>query len=720
MMPAKLLILDDDPLTCNTIAAIARMAGLTVKYTSDPQKFFEITQAWQPDFLAIDLIMPQMDGVQVMVELANQQCRAKIFITSGVGSRVLEAAGRAAGEHGLNICGVLPKPFTPTELRSLLESPSAEPSGATHRQRPAPAGPQVKAEDLAKAMANGEITLVYQPKIECNTGRLAGFEVLARWLHADLGNIPPSDFIPLAEQHGLIDKLTANIVDKSLQWLSEFKIGATGPVLQQQLDLLLKSVSLSINISARSLSNLTLFEYITERCQFWSIAPDRLILELTETSAMDDPVSSLDMLTRLRMKGFQLSIDDFGTGYSSMLQLVRLPFSEIKVDKSFVITARDSQESRTVIKSIVELGHSLGLQTTAEGIEDAETLDYIRETGCRLAQGYFIAVPMAEKALSAWILNREQTRERQRLDSLHALNLLDTPIEERFDRLTRLAKRLFNVPIVLISLVDEKRQWFKSVQGLDVTETPRELSFCTRTIGDDTIYQVPDASIDPGFADNPFVTGSPGIRFYAGAVLHSPDGSRIGTLCLIDTHPRTLDSSELRLLQDLALMTEHEFINDKAISTDLLTGLMNIQAFEARAAQALELAYHQKLDASMLRFRLDQLSHINRSDGALLKEQMLLEFSDILRRSWRSSDLIARVGDHDFAVLLLDTKDLVTKCMLQRLQSAVAISNSSGTLPIAYSIGVSRALPGEKTDFTQLLENAADHMYEAEIKGQLV
>jgi EAL domain-containing protein (putative c-di-GMP-specific phosphodiesterase class I) len=121
---------------------------------------------------------------------------------------------------------------------------------------------------------------------------------------------------------------------------------------------------------------------------------------------MVDPVLSLDLITRLRVKGFQLSIDDFGTGFSSMVQLVRLPFSEIKVDKSFVMRAQQSQESRSVIKSIIDLGHSLDLLVAAEGVEDQATLDYLNNTGCDLAQGYLISRPMREKAVRNWIERR--------------------------------------------------------------------------------------------------------------------------------------------------------------------------------------------------------------------------------------------------------------------------------------------------------------------------
>jgi len=165
---------------------------------------------------------------------------------------------------------------------------------------------------------------------------------------------------------------------------------------------------LSVNISARTLTDFQIVDRIAARCLETGIDPALVSLELTETSAMEDPVMSLDLLTRFRMKGFQLSLDDFGTGYSSMLQLVRLPFSEIKVDKSFVMTAMRSQESRTVVKSVVDLGHSLGLSVTAEGVEDVQTLDYLRSIGCDRAQGFFIGRPMNEDAVATWRAERIQ------------------------------------------------------------------------------------------------------------------------------------------------------------------------------------------------------------------------------------------------------------------------------------------------------------------------
>ena len=234
--------------------------------------------------------------------------------------------------------------------------------------------------------------MAYQPKIECKSGAMAGFEALVRWNHPDRGIIMPDDFIPLTEETGLIDALTVQVFDQSLEWFSQSFPDS--------------DLKLSLNISAKSLVDIQLADNLSALCQRFQIGTERIILELTESSAMTDSMLSLDLLTRLRVKGFQLSIDDFGTGYSSMLQLVRLPFSEIKVDRSFVMQAHQFKESRTVIKSIIDLGRSLGLIVAAEGVEDLKTLDYLNRLGCDLAQGYFIARPMPGEAARSWVEQR--------------------------------------------------------------------------------------------------------------------------------------------------------------------------------------------------------------------------------------------------------------------------------------------------------------------------
>lgn len=403
MTAQKLLILDDDAMIGDTIERIARTAGFESKVTQHAEAFFRALDSWQPSHIALDLIMPEMDGVEVMVELARRGCRASIIITSGVGSRVLDAAARSAAEHGLPIAGVVSKPFSPEQLRELLlrstgesgigSSPAAEQDGAAA---------DIGREELETAIEEQQISLVYQPKVHCRSRRLAGFEALVRWNSPERGLVLPSHFIPVAESCGLIGSLTRRVITGALDWFggelvhalergecSGSAAGHPGPTL-------------SINLSARSLDDTDFVDHVAGLCEQAKLSPHRIVFELTETSAMEDPVSSLDLLTRLRMKGFQLSIDDFGTGYSSMLQLVRLPFSEIKVDKSFVMSAARSPESRAVIRSIIELGHSLGLQATAEGVEDQATLDHLTRIGCNLAQGYLIARPLTGEQAMEW------------------------------------------------------------------------------------------------------------------------------------------------------------------------------------------------------------------------------------------------------------------------------------------------------------------------------
>ncbi len=403
----RLLILDDDPLVGCTMQFIAEDLGLETRFVATATAFFAELDAWRPTHIALDLIMPDMDGVEVIKGLAERECRARILITSGVDARVLDAAGRSAAEHGLDFAGVLSKPFSAGELRELLASAPTAPAHATRpKAAPPPAAPlsrDLGAEDLRRGLEANELTVVFQPKIGCTDARLSGFEALVRWLHPEYGPIPPDRFVPLAEASGLITELTEQVLDRALHWFASLDRAPSALAGAQQL-------SLAVNLSAKSFNELDFVDRLAGRCERLQLAPERLILELTETSAMDDPVASLGLMTRLRMKGFHLSIDDFGTGFSSMLQLVRLPFSELKVDRSFVMTALQSEESRTVVKSIVDLGRSLGLRTVAEGVETAEVFDFLGEIGCDQAQGYHIARPMTGDTAQRWMRERSATQ----------------------------------------------------------------------------------------------------------------------------------------------------------------------------------------------------------------------------------------------------------------------------------------------------------------------
>ncbi len=395
-MSAKtLLILDDDPQVGMVMKLVAESAGVAVRVVETPSDFFRTLNEWSPTHIALDLIIPEMDGVEVITRLSARNCPARIIITSGVGERVLEAARRSANEHGLKIAGILPKPFMSQTFRDLLRDDDNEGfcaeavKPAMVIRSPIP----IAAEDILTALRRHEIQPVYQPQIHCASLRLAGFEALARWHHPKHGLMMPDSFIPIAEESSIIDELTETMFADVTAWLAK-TFPETG-------------LTMAVNISSRSAASrvgvrLPMAEKLLTLCESHAIDVSRIVLELTETCAMKDPVSSLALLTRLRMQGLQLAIDDFGTGYSSMLQLVRLPFSEIKIDQSFVSTASTSPESQAVVKSIIDLGRSLKLRVVAEGVEDAGTLHLLRQLGCDLVQGYFISRPLAPNDVIAW------------------------------------------------------------------------------------------------------------------------------------------------------------------------------------------------------------------------------------------------------------------------------------------------------------------------------
>lgn len=304
--------------------------------------------------------------------------------------------------------------------------------------------------------------------------------------------------------------------------------------------------------------------------------------------------------------------------------------------------------------------------------------------------------------------------ESARLATLRSLNILDTAPEERFDRLTRLARRLFGVPIAVVSLVDENRQWFKSCVGLDATETPRDVSFCAHAIAHDDILMIPDARADERFHDNPLVTHEPGIRFYAGCPLTVPNGAKLGTLCLIDVRPRELDDEDRALLHDLARMAEQEIAAVHLATMDELTMLSNRRGFEALAQQALNVCKRLDKHASLLFFDLNDFKPINDTYGHAEGDRALATFADVLRNALRESDVIGRIGGDEFVALLTDAQPAETQKVIERLQQALDENNAEAQrgYDIRFSVGHTDFDPQRHASIADLLEASDRRMYE--------
>ena len=303
--------------------------------------------------------------------------------------------------------------------------------------------------------------------------------------------------------------------------------------------------------------------------------------------------------------------------------------------------------------------------------------------------------------------------ENTRVETLHSYDILDTLPEERFDRLTRLAKRLFDVPIALVSLIDNDRQWFKSAVGLDVTETPREISFCGHAILGDDIFEVPDTLLDERFSDNPLVKDNPAIRFYAGCPLVVTNGSKLGTLCLIDKAPKKLTEDDKGLLRDLAKMVELELEAVHMATIDELTGLSNRRGFESSAQHVLSLCKRLEKPATMLFFDLNNFKQVNDQYGHKEGDQTLKTFGNILKNAFRNSDVIARLGGDEFVVLLVNTAPDFANKVIKRLQSMVDAHNllEHQRHNISFSIGVENYDPVKHADVVDLIHAADVQMY---------
>ena len=380
----RLLVVDDEPGIVRLIKRIGEGSGFEVVATEDPRTFQKAARSWHPTLIIMDLKMPGVDGIQLLRDLAADKCAATVVLASGEDSRVLETALQLGQERGLKMRGMLQKPIRVETLRELL---------ATFK----PLSRTLLSTELADAIAANHLFLEYQPKLDCRLARITGVEALVRWRHPVRGIIMPDQFIALAEETDVIHQLTDWVIAAAAKQAAVWRA-----------DNLIFEVA--VNISAKDLEDLELPERLYQRCRDAGIDPVSMILELTETSAMREAVQMMDVLTRLRLKGFKLSIDDFGTGYSSLVQLQRMPFSELKIDRSFVMQMMDNKSCKVIVEIVIDLARRLELKSVAEGVEGEAVLDALIGIGCDMAQGYYLSRPLAADDVSGFVRNHEGVR----------------------------------------------------------------------------------------------------------------------------------------------------------------------------------------------------------------------------------------------------------------------------------------------------------------------
>jgi hypothetical protein len=340
------------------------------------------------DVIICDLDMPEMDGMEFIRRVGENSSTVSLILTSAHDASLISAAESMSHAYGVNVLGAIEKPVTAARLAEIIGR-HRRPTGKTTAGSAA-AVVQYTIEEIEVGLASDEFEPYFQPKVALADGAVVGAEALARWRHPRDGIIPPGAFLPQIESGSLIEPLTWVMLRRAARACRSWHEAG-------------KKISVAVNISQCMLGDSTLAEKITAAVLRQGLEPKYVVLEITESAAMADLGAGLENLARLRMKGFGLSIDDYGTGFSSMQQLSRIPFSELKIDRSFVSGADSQEKLRVMVETSLLLASKLGMKFIAEGVETPAEWNLLKSIGCYGAQGYYIARPLDGAAFANWL-----------------------------------------------------------------------------------------------------------------------------------------------------------------------------------------------------------------------------------------------------------------------------------------------------------------------------
>jgi EAL domain-containing protein (putative c-di-GMP-specific phosphodiesterase class I)/ActR/RegA family two-component response regulator len=393
----RLLLLDDDPFVPRWIRQVAEHEGYDVTVSTDLQNVRTLYRAFKPTLILIDLTLGGYQGLDALRLLAAERCIVPVILTGAAEAGVLHSASRFGMTLDLSMGGIIAKPIELGQLRRVL---SAHVLGKDEdsvigrmlrdgREGVANGRDGVRQDDeprLRAAFDAGELRVHYQPQVSLATGTVIGVEALVRWQHPTRGLISPNSFLPLAERIGLIRPLTMFVIASALEEIRGWsRVG--------------QPISVAVNLSATILNEPNLADDIARLCENVGVTPDKLTLEISENATIGHLQDLADALMRLRAKGCRLAIDNFGTGFSSLVELRTLPFSQLKIDKTFVNEATTRPAARAIVDAVIEFGHKIGFQIVAEGVETREAMGLLKEAGCDLAQGFLISRPVDAVAL---------------------------------------------------------------------------------------------------------------------------------------------------------------------------------------------------------------------------------------------------------------------------------------------------------------------------------
>jgi EAL domain-containing protein (putative c-di-GMP-specific phosphodiesterase class I)/CheY-like chemotaxis protein len=387
----RLLILDEDPFVPRWVRNVAEHEGYDVEICTDWQTVRTICRTSRPTLILMDLtIGGGYEGLEALRLLAGERCTTPVVLTGSAGPGVLQTASHFGMTLDLSMAGILPKPIELGQLRRTLTTHlhAHQPSSRVDRMlNESPATPADEAR-LREAFEAGELRVYYQPQISLRTGAVAAIEALVRWQHPLRGLISPHSFLQLAERAGLIRAITFFVLRSALDECRGWSRAG-------------RSISVSINIAPALLHDPTFPDDIEAQVENAGMGPSSLTLEIDESAAIGHVRDLVDALTRLRLNGYRLSLDNFGTGFSSLVELRNLPLSQLKIDKAYVLEARSRHSARGIVEAVIEFGHRIGFEIVGEGVEDRESLGFLKEAGCDLAQGFLISRPLDAATLTS-------------------------------------------------------------------------------------------------------------------------------------------------------------------------------------------------------------------------------------------------------------------------------------------------------------------------------
>lgn len=359
---------------------------------ADGEAALDIVQSLDPpvDIVVTDLNMPGMDGMEFIRHIGELGVHVGLIVASEQDRSLIGSVTTMARNYGVDVLAAIEKPVTGKKLAAALENFS-RPRTVAER----PPQPDFALDEILHGIARDEFEPYFQAKVELASGKVRAAEALARWRHGEHGIVLPQSFVHKLEAAGQIDALTMSLLAKSAVACRGWRAAGF-------------DLSVCVNVSLVSLADTTLADRVMAVAGRHGLDPKHITIEVTETAAATHLGKVLENLSRLRMRGFGLSIDDYGTGYSSMQQLVRIPFTELKIDQSFVRNAPTQPSSRAMLESSLEMAGKLGIAAVAEGVESRQEMRLLMELGCPLAQGYYIARPMAADDFLRWMVEEHR------------------------------------------------------------------------------------------------------------------------------------------------------------------------------------------------------------------------------------------------------------------------------------------------------------------------